>query len=798
VLGSQGAMRLRTRLMFLSGAVVLLAALVFGTVSYRRERALMLQGIDQELLVAAHLAALVPPEGYFDRLEDEGSVSPSEYDAIVARNNALSERLELQYLWSCMQIDGRIVFTTATSPSHDVTQGDHAAFFAEHNDPGAFSEVFRDDSVAQGRPDYSSFDNEWGGGRMVLLPRVDAQGRKYCLGASLSTAELGDRLNDLLRDTLLLSLGILGVALVVTWLLAHRLTHPLSRLSDVAAAIARGELEAVDEEPASMARGSAVLEIQQLARSISTMGLAIRERLRELRQSESRQRIILDSIGDAVVATDLEGRLVRMNPVAEKLLACPPSRAMGERFTGLVELHHPTTGAAAPDPLGAVLEEGALARSGELLLIAADGSEHRVIYSATPLREAGVTVGAVLALRDITERVLVEEQLRQAHKMEAIGQLAGGIAHDFNNMLAGMTGSAEMLELLVKDSPPALRYIGILRASSERAADLVGKLLNFARRGKMESTPVDVHEVLLTSVALLERSLGKQIELQTVLGAPSAVVVGDPSQIQSAVINLALNARDAMPEGGALVIETRNVELDPRQVQDLGFTVERGHYLHLRVRDTGCGMSPETLQRIFEPFFTTKEVGKGTGLGLPAVYGAVRDHRGALRVESEPGEGTCFHLYLPLSERALPEDEESLGDLERGEGCVLIIDDEELVRAMARGILEHLGYRTLQARDGVEGVQVYQDHRSEIDVVLLDVVMPRMDGRTCLAALRAIDPELRVLVASGFTSEQTVKEFTSSGAAGFIKKPFSRIELHRAIMRALRNGNGNGNGRGEE
>jgi PAS domain S-box-containing protein len=787
-LDSFGVMRLRTRLMLLTGSVVVLASLVFGTVSYRRERAALLRGIDQELLAAAHLSAHVPPEGYFDRLDDERSVSQAEYEAIVARNNALCERLDLQYLWSCMQVDGRIVFTTATSPSHDVSQGDHAGFFSEHNDPGAFESVFQDEAVREGRPDYSSFDNEWGGGRMVLVPQLDARGRKYCLGASLDTAEVGHRLQELLEQTVLVSLGILLVALVVTWSLAYRLTYPLGRITDVAAAIAGGNLGAADRDPEELAQGSSVREIQMLASSVTVMGRAIRERLRQLRWSESSQRIILDSIGDAVVATDLEGHLLRMNPVAEALLARPVSKALGEPFVGLVDLVHPTTSVPAADPLAAVLAGGAHTRSGELVLLSADGAEHRVIYTASPLRDAGATVGAVLVLRDITERVLVEEQLRQAHKMEAIGQLAGGIAHDFNNMLAGITGSAEMLELLVGESPPAQRYIQILRASAERAADLVGKLLTFARKGKMESTPVDVHEVLHTSVALLERSIGKQIELRARLNADAAVVVGDPSQIQSAVLNLALNARDAMPEGGVLDIETRNVELDAGALEALGFSIVPGRYLHLLVRDTGCGMDAETLQHIFEPFYTTKDVGKGTGLGLPAVYGAVRDHRGALQVESAPGEGTRFHIYLPLSEQLVPEHEESLGDLERGEGCVLIIDDEGLVRAMARGILEHLGYRTLQARDGVEGVQVYQDHRQEIDVVLLDVVMPRMDGRTCLSALLAIDPAARVLVASGFTSEQTVIDFAEAGALGFIKKPFTRAELHRAIARALRNG----------
>jgi len=774
--------------MILTGGVVLLASIVFGSVNYERERAALLHGIDQELYAAAHLASLVPPAGYFDGLVDASSVSAGEYDELVARNNALCRQLDLQYLWSCMQVGDDIVFTTSTSPGHDVDAQDHAKFFDIHQDPHAFDAVF-----ATMAPDYSSFHNEWGHGRMVLVPSVDARGRKYCYGASMSIDEVHVRLRTLLRDTVLISLSILAASLLVAWYFAFRLIRPLARITDVAAAISRGELDAAGDDPRSLSFGSRTFEIAVLARSVTAMGRAIQNRLRELGESEAQQRIILDSIGDAVIATDLRGRISRMNPVAEELTGWSLVDALGHEFDRVVQLSDPETDAPAEDLLQLdSIDPRDANHVGDLYLTAQDSTEHRVTVTVSRIRSGGSMQGAVVVLRDVTERHAVEEQLSQAQKMEAIGQLAGGIAHDFNNMLAGITGSTEMLQHLVGDSPPARRYIEILTASAERAADLVGKLLTFAHKGKMESTPVDLHEVLLTSVALLERSIGKGIRLETRLDATSSIVVGDPAQLQSAVLNLALNARDAMPEGGELVITTEDSTVGQEDGNLLGLELPPGRYIHLAVRDTGCGMDNETCSRIFEPFFTTKEVGKGTGLGLPAVYGTIRDHRGGVRVDSAIDEGTTFHIYLPQAEDVSLPSEDSTEVAAPGKGGVLVIDDEELVRAMARGLLEHLGYRPYLAEDGVEGVRVYQDNRDQIDVVILDVVMPRMDGRMCLNALKAIDPDVVVLVASGFTSEQTVNEFTKAGAAGFIKKPFTLTEFARALVKALRSGNGNG------
>ncbi len=779
-----GSIRLKTKLLLLIGATIVVVSLIFGALSYHRQREALLSGIDEKLFAAAHMAALVPPAGYFDRLENRESVSSEDYDRLVTRNNELCRELGLQYLWSCMQLGEEIVFTTSTSPSLDASRQDHAKFFEAHGDPRAFDTVF-----GTMQPDYSSFHNEWGHGRMVLVPATDSQGRKYCFGASMSIEQVRTILRQALVSTGLLTLLTLLVGLLVAWLTANRLTRPLVRLTEVSAAIARGELGAAGDEPRALIGGAKTHEIVTLSRSVVAMGQAIRERIKALKESESHQRIVLDSIGDAVIVTDGQGRVVRMNPAAERLTGWSLTEAEGADFSSVAELESTDPATELPAEMEEMLSHcRAFHSPSDLLLVARDGTEHRVALASSPVRSDDRVLGSVVVLRDVTERYHVEEQLRQSQKMEAIGQLAGGIAHDFNNMLAGITGSAEMLQHHVGGHPKADKYIRILSSSADRAADLVGKLLAFARKGKVESTPIDVHEVIQASTSLLERSISKGVTIRLELDANPCVVVGDPSQLQSALLNLGLNARDAMPDGGDLTFSTGNVLLETDDCRTLGLEIPAGRYLHLTVRDTGCGMDAATQQRIFEPFFTTKAEGRGTGLGLPAVYGAVMDHRGAIRVETAPGRGTAFHIYLPLAERVPTVKTEPTPPPELGSGCILIVDDEEVIRALGRGILEHLGYRVLLAADGQEGVELYREHVGEVDLVLLDVVMPRMDGRSCLDALRQIDPAVKVLVTSGFTREQTALEFERAGALGFVKKPFNRVGLSRAIAKAVRTG----------
>ncbi len=511
-----------------------------------------------------------------------------------------------------------------------------------------------------------------------------------------------------------------------------------------------------------------------------------------LRRSEERLAITLRSIGDAVVATDGEGRVARMNAEAVRLTGWSEESARGRpliEVLPVVDLH---SGEPLPDPARRILADR---RSEEILprslLIAADGRERVIEESGAPITAAdGTVAGAVLVFRDVTNKNELEERLRHSQKMEAVGQLAGGVAHDFNNMLAGIMGYAEMAREQETSREEVVEFTGHILDAAGRASDLTRKLLAFSRKGKVLSTPVDGHALIREAAALLERSVDRRIELRIRLEAENASVIGDPTQIQQAILNLGLNARDAMPQGGVLTIATAGRWLDEAACARAAFPLVPGDYLEITVADTGGGIAPEVLPRIFEPFFTTKPVGEGTGLGLAAVRGSVEEHLGAIEVTSTVGAGTTFTLLLPLSGlpavAALIDDGPPL----TGSGTVLVIDDEAVIRGMVRRMLEGLGWTVLLAEDGQQGLEIFRREQQRIDVVLLDMIMPRMSGRECFRAIREAAPQAQVILASGFTADHAVSDLLGEGLAAFLKKPYRQGELLRALARISAGGHG--------
>nr|WP_320133900.1 response regulator [uncultured Holophaga sp.] len=391
---------------------------------------------------------------------------------------------------------------------------------------------------------------------------------------------------------------------------------------------------------------------------------------------------------------------------------------------------------------------------------------------------------ALTVVVDVTDYRQLQESLAHAQRLDAVGQLAGGVAHDFNNMLGGILGLAEFIRDTELSRERQVRQLDKIVAACRRAGELSSKLLAFARRGKVESTPVDVHDTLENVVALLRRTLDKGIAIQVHAGAGGAEVIGDGSMLMNALLNLGINAAHAMPEGGLIRMGTRNVLLGEAYCEASPFDLQPGPFLLVEVEDTGTGIAPGHLARIFDPYFTTKPAGQGTGLGLAAVYGTVKQHHGAIEVASELGRGSLFRLYLPCATvqgRTQRPAEEPV----RGRGTLLLVDDEEIIRGAATAILEGLGYRVLVARNGEEALAVHAEARREIRMVILDMIMPRMAGRECFQRLRESDPDLPVLLASGFSQPDDLSSLLASGACAFLRKPYNTLELSRAVAASL-------------
>ncbi len=394
--------------------------------------------------------------------------------------------------------------------------------------------------------------------------------------------------------------------------------------------------------------------------------------------------------------------------------------------------------------------------------------------------------------KDITVRKEAEEtkeklenQLFHSQKMDAVGQLAGGVAHDFNNILSGIMGAAQILQLPKRKNDKETRlYLDMIMSACQRAADLNSKLLAFSRKGKVSSTVIDMNDSIDDALAIITHTIDKKIEIKIEKEAKNTLVIGDAAALEKSLLNLCINASHAMPEGGDLVIATRNVRLNEHYCQHSPFEIEAGDYIDIEVRDSGTGIAVENMEKIFEPFFTTKEEGRGTGLGLAAVYGTVQDHQGAISVYSEVGEGTAFHLLIPCSEsHELPE--EQIENVISGTGIVLLVDDEEFIRITGKYTLEEMGYQVILAENGVEAVDLFREKHGQIDLVLMDMIMPRMNGSEAFRLMKEIDDQCRVVLSSGFTKYESLKELKKMGLSGFIQKPYTMKELLKLMSELM-------------
>jgi signal transduction histidine kinase/CheY-like chemotaxis protein len=387
--------------------------------------------------------------------------------------------------------------------------------------------------------------------------------------------------------------------------------------------------------------------------------------------------------------------------------------------------------------------------------------------------------------QEIEERVKAESQLQHSQKMDAVGQLAGGIAHDLNNMLGGILGAAEVLKLTnTALSSEDLECIDLISQSVSQAADLTNKLMTFSRKSQMAFNSIDITEIVDDVITILTRTLDKKIKISTDLIAEHTILSGDNSSLQNILMNLCINASHAMPNGGDICITIQNIDLDKDFCKKSGYDIEPGRFISMEVSDTGCGISSDQLPRIFEPFYTTREKGKGTGLGLSTVYGTVIRHRGFISVTSEEGVGTTFQVFLPVSDKPVIEKDPGK-ELVYGSGTILFVDDEYRIRFIAGKIMNKLGYTVLFAGNGQEAVEVFRDRYQEIDLVMLDMIMPVMDGHDAFTRIKEIDPDCPVVMVTGFTNSDVIEKLKDAGLAGFLAKPFKDFELSSLIADCL-------------
>lgn len=500
---------------------------------------------------------------------------------------------------------------------------------------------------------------------------------------------------------------------------------------------------------------------------------SIQKLLAETQEQAAWLREILDTVSEGIILLDGQRRVVRANPLGMAYLEVLAGPYIGAELTRLGdrrldEFLHPSHG-------------------GTLQEVEVAGPPRRIFeVDARPIRR--LQSGWVVVLRDVTERREIQERVQTQERLAAIGQLAAGIAHDFNNLLTGMMGFAELLRDR-PDLPAQVReWAGTILQQGRSAAQLIRQILDFSRKSLMEKQPVELVAFLSEAAKLFQRTLTASIEVNLEYEAGEYWVHGDPAQLQQVLMNLVLNARDAMPNGGRLTIRLSRFHLaegTPAPYPGLG----PGEWVRLEVADTGTGIPPEILPRIFEPFFTTKERGRGTGLGLAQVYGLVRQHDGFIDVRSQVGVGTTFIIYLPaLRQAAVAPTVAAVSEtLPMGGGeLILLVEDEDAVRSVLQAMLERLGYRVVAATSGPEAIRLYQDYRGQVALVLSDMVMPGMNGLALLQALQAIDPQVRMVLATGHPLGEEIREFRQRGLVGWIQKPVQLADLARLLRQTLR------------
>lgn len=720
--------------------VISVAIFIFFMKSYTKK--LVINIIDNKLLNIAKTIPYILPEDYHDRAIDSKSISKSEYQKIEAKLTEIASFTGMKYIWTDIKKENKYFLTTCNKTEQTEVKGLEIYYFMPYIDGVSKEEELAFES---NNPVFANFTDRWGNFRAVFVPMESPSGKKYLACAEFTMDYVQSMVN---KAALFSSLTALFFFIIFIPVFMSYVYNTKIRTQ---------ELKEINEA---------------------------------IRKSEENLKIILNSIGDGVIVVNNEGLITIMNPVAEDLTGYKLLECQNKHLSEIICIKNYETNECIDNILEKIIHEKYTGTYNSYLILKTKSGEERIIsQNGTPLFDKEKRyIGSVIVLRDITEKQRLEEQLNQSQKLESVGQLAGGIAHDFNNMLAAILGSAELLETHLRDNNELVQYVDIIVKASEKASELTRKLLAFSRKGKKKNETFDMHECIKSAIMMLGRSIDRKITIETNLNATATTVMGDMVLFENVILNIGINSRDAMPEGGIISIATSNIYYDEEFCKLSPFDIKPGEYIKIKVNDTGCGIPKQIIKKVFDPFFTTKQEGKGTGLGLSVVYGTVKDHNGFISIDSEEGKGTEITIAIPVAKPEKTKQEEILQEEISEGGTILIADDEDLIRNTLERILKSLSYSVITASEGSEAIEIIRQNANRIDAVFLDLIMPKMSGAEVLQKIREIDKQLPVIIISGFSTLSSFDEAINMGANAFLQKPFKKEDVIKTLTKIQHKG----------
>jgi len=668
--------------------------------------------------------------------------------------------------WELITHDGRLIYSTKDFKFLERISNEVLSHIKEESTGSFIAE-----SSTQGKRD-----------TLISYARSNFTGLGWLLLVVHDTREVFTPVTNLRNAILIISLAVTIFAILTGFLVSRYISRPVTKLRDAAIEIGKGNLDTQIEVKSRDEIGLLAQTFRQMALNLAQDITERKRTERALRESEEKYRTLFEETKDVVFISTPEGRLLDINQAGAELFGYPSK----ENILEIDIIHNLYVSPAEHENVMQMLEKKGYIKDYELLFKKKDGQHVTVILTATAVHdEKGAIASYRGIMTDITERKRLEQQLIQAQKMEAVGQLAGGIAHDFNNILTAIIGFGTLLQMEIEKGHPLHSYVTQILTSANRAANLTQALLAFSRKQIISPKPVDLNEIIRGVKSILSRIIGEDIELSIFLIERDLIVMADTTQIEQVLMNFATNARDAMPNGGRLTISTYRVEIDNEFIKLHGYG-KPGPYALVSIEDTGYGIDEETKKRIFEPFFTTKEVGKGTGLGLSMAYGIINQHDGYINLYSQPGIGTTFHVYVPLIQSEIEEiEQKAFSILKGGDETILIAEDDIQVRELTKEVLAGYGYKIIDAKDGADAVKVFIENKDEIQLLIFDVVMPKKNGKEAYDEIKDVRPGVKAIFISGYTEDMIHKKGILEEGLNFLSKPILPNELLRKIREVL-------------